>query len=315
MAIPGDFRDWLSERFGPCARFGEPMSRHTSLGVGGPAEAWISVPDLPGLIELVSKMRQAGLSWRITGRGTNLWVRDEGLSGVVMTLGKGFTGIGLIGEDSGLILVRAGAGASLSALCRFAIKHGFSGMNFAVGIPGSVGGAVSGNAGTAAGCVADRITGLEIITPDAAPRRIDRNDLDFSYRSLARAAEFFGSPERPSIITGAIFALKPGNGDEIAAEAEALAARRKASQPWGVKSAGCFFKNPKGASAGQLIDKAGLKGLRVNDALVSPVHANFLVNAGHASSSDFLALVEMVKGEVKKTFGVELELEVITPGD
>lgn len=310
MAIPGDFRNWLVGRFGQSARFDEPMSRHTSLGVGGPAEAWISVPDLPGLAGLVSKMRESGIFWRITGRGTNLLVMDKGLSGVVMTLGKGFTEISVEGEKNGLTLVRAGAGASLAALCGFARKNGLCGMNFAVGIPGSVGGAVSGNAGTAAGCVADRIEGLDLMTPDASHQRLRRDKLDFSYRRLARPPEIWGLAGTPSIITGAVFALSPGKGEEIAAEAALFLKRRKASQPWGAKSAGCFFKNPPGASAGELIDRAGLKGFRVGDALVSTVHANFLVNAGNASSSDFLALVELVRDRVRKEFGAALELEV-----
>ncbi len=310
MTLSPAIRLWLSERFGPAARFGEPLARHTSLGVGGPAEAWVAVPDEAGLSELVGRAAHGAAILRVLGRGTNLLAPDEELSGISATLGKGFTAIGVEREEGGRILVRAGAGASLTALCRFAAAQGIAGMNFAVGIPGSVGGAVWGNAGTHAGCVADRLESLTLLRPDEAARVIRREELSFGYRSLARDPALFGAPGSPAVITSALFALFRGRRDEIEAEAREMLARRKATQPQGVKSAGCFFRNPPGQSAGALIDRAGLKNFRIGGALVSPVHANFLVNAGNAAAGDFLRLMEHVKTTVADKFGVILTPEV-----
>jgi UDP-N-acetylmuramate dehydrogenase len=208
--------------------------------------------------------------------------------------------------------VTALAGARLAALCRFAVDRGLSGMEFAIGIPGSVGGAIIMNAGTAAGSMADVLEAVTVLTPAGRIRRLAARTLSFGYRRFSLPREVvLESPGRPTVILGGSFRMTPVDADELKARVRRLVKARRAAQPQKQPSAGSFFKNPPGGKpAGQLIDAAGLKGARIGDAAVSRQHANFIVNCGRATAADILALMDSIQQRVLARFGIQLEPEV-----
>lgn len=303
--IHKDFAAWLLEQKALSVRFDEPMSRHTTLGVGGPADAFVIAGSKRALKELVQKARQFACSWQMLGGGSNVLVGDKGVPGLVIKLGKGFGRIRPLGPES----VFAGAAARTASLCRYAIKHGFNGFQFLAGIPGSVGGAVSGNSGTALGHAGEIVREVWTMDSLGAERKVSGSQISWGYRSMNLPQGF---AHKPVIILGAAFGFSPAQEEQnLEREYRLLLEGRKKTQPWGPGLAGCFFKNPPGLfSAGALIDRAGLKGFSVGDATVSPVHANFLVNRGKASAADFLLLMEKVADKVRRQSGVSLEPEV-----
>ncbi|MBW1988273.1 MAG: UDP-N-acetylmuramate dehydrogenase [Deltaproteobacteria bacterium] len=297
---------WLAARFGPDARFSEPMAAYTALGVGGPADALVTVADDKALADLLAGCKKRGLPLHFLGGGTNLLVADAGVRGVVARLGQGFSRLVICKTPSGTLL-SAGAAAPLARAVSRAVARGFSGMLFAAGIPGTVGGAVAGNAGTAEGGVQDALRDFSAVTWDGKRRRLSARRVQWAYRSLCPAP---GDPGW-AVITRARFALSPGDPAALAKKLDQTLAGRKKVQPAGVRSAGSFFKNPEnGRPAGMLIDRAGCKGLCLGGAAVSDVHANFLVNKGRATAADFLGLADMVKEKVFAAFGIELVPEV-----
>lgn len=296
----------LQRRFNDRVRFEEPLSAHTSFRIGGPADAFIVVEDEDELAFLMPMLRDHGLPFLVLGGGTNLLVKDGGFRGVVMTMTGQLT---LISRPDPLT-ARAMAGAKLNALCRYAAAEGLSGMNFAVGIPGTVGGAIRMNAGTALGTVAGVLDGIRVMFQDGDIRALDRPLLQFGHRRMTLAASVPGDVSGAVIIEGR-FRLSPGSTDILSAEADGLLKARNASQPVRLPSAGCFFKNPEtGDPAGRLIDMAGLKGLRVGGAEVSPRHANYIVNTGGATAADVLHLMDAVRERVSQRFNILLEPEV-----
>lgn len=309
MALPAPVKTALKERFGEHVRFDEPMAAHTSLRVGGPADALVmpgAIDDLTGLIRMLTA---EGIDWLILGGGTNLLVRDKGIRGVVISLSRGFRGIRVQAENPEYSLVVAGAGAKLSALCRYAAENGLSGMEFAVGIPGSIGGAIMMNAGTAIGEMESAIADITILYPPERVETIRRDRLSFAYRGIQWQCAEAGTGTHPIILETT---LRLGHADtETLRQRDAeLIARRKTIQPAGL-SAGCFFKNPaQGPSAGELIDRAGLKGYAQGDAVVSEKHANFLLNRGNASAADMLRLMAVVQERVSGTFNIQIEPEI-----
>ncbi len=303
-------RKWLGRHFAKQVRFDEPMARHTTFRVGGPADAFVFLKTVPELERLLGFCRERALPYLIVGDGSNLLVKDGGIRGVVMVFISGLRRIKRVREENDTVVVQAMAGARTRRLCRFAAEEGLGGMNFAVGIPGTVGGALFMNAGTAAGCMADVVEAVEIMDPDGTVKPYPRKALDFSYRALrwGRGEKKKGSG---GIVLSGSFRLHRVDGKKLMAEAEALVAVRKKTQPWRSRTAGCFFKNPPGdKSAGELIELAGLKGKRVGGARVSRRHANFIVNTGDATASEILSLAGQVRAAVSKTFGVDLEPEV-----
>lgn len=313
MGLDPHTRDWLSAMLGDRVRFDEPMARHTWFKVGGPADAFAAPESTAELVELVGRAASEGLAFRVVGDGTNLLVTDDGVEGVVIVLRSCLRDIGVTGRTGDAVRVTAMAGARLQRLCRFAVERGLEGMNFAVGIPGTVGGAIVRNAGASGGSVADVLESVTVLDPTGETAVVERGRLRFAYRS-------FSLPETASgpwqaIVLGGLFCLRRADPERVQREAGSLLERRKASQPLGEPSAGCFFKNPpEGPSAGELIDRAGLKGSRVGDALVSPVHANFIVNAGAATAADILRLRDRIRATVSRRFGTVLEDEVQTIG-
>ncbi|MFZ0243635.1 MAG: UDP-N-acetylmuramate dehydrogenase [Desulfobacterales bacterium] len=303
-------KNWLSEHFGRQVRFDEPMARHTWFRVGGPAEALVTPADTDTLSQLLTGCRAGGIPWLILGSGSNLLVKDGGIAGVVISLRRCLTKIESTAGSAG-VRTTAQAGVKLPVLCRYCIEHGFAGLNFALGIPATVGGAIVMNAGTARGSIADVLQSLACLQPDGRRVRFDRRELDFAYRRLALKPGGAAEGSQDPVIVDGTFALKPADKKRLANEAGRILKERAAKQPIDQPSAGCFFKNPPaGRSAGELIEKAGLKGRQIGGARVSEKHANFIVNAGGASAADILALMDLVQGRVAAEFAVDLVPEV-----
>jgi UDP-N-acetylmuramate dehydrogenase len=238
----------------------------------------------------------------VLGAGSNVLIGDRGIRGVVLKLGKGCDRVRLEGTT-----VIAEAGAGLPALAVQTARQGLSGLEFAAGIPGSVGGAVVMNAGAHGHAMDDVVTAVEVFTADG-PRRLDRDALGFGYRTSILQ-------QRPFVVAVVTMTLRPEAPERVRARMMAWLAHRGATQPIGPPSSGCIFRNPPGDHAGRLIDQAGLKGLAVGGARVSSVHANYVINDGNARAADVMALVQQVRARVRERTGITLELEVKTLGE
>ena len=276
----------------------EPMAKHTSFRIGGPARRMALPKTREQLVVLAGLLQEAGIEPLLLGNGTNLLVADEGLDTVVINTSAQLSRV----EQTGECELTADAGVSLCQLALFAWKQGLAGLAFAHGIPGTLGGGVVMNAGAYGGELKDVIADVTALYPDGV-RTLTADEMGFSYRHSA-----FSSGE--GIVLGA--KLKPGPGDPnaIKAKMDELMARRKASQPLEFPSAGSTIKRPPGHYAGPLIESCGLKGARIGGAEVSCKHAGFVVNAGGATCADVLALMEKVQKTVFDTYGVLLEPEV-----
>ncbi|VVS90728.1 UDP-N-acetylmuramate dehydrogenase [Desulfoluna spongiiphila] len=303
----------LSALYQGVLKKGEPMARHTTFKSGGPCDLYLEPGSLDDLRIAVAFLTQQGVPLTVVGDGTNLLVRDGGIEGAVISLAGLGTAIDEVREGNEIILT-VPAGTKTQHLCRFAATRGLSGLSFATGIPGTVGGAMAMNAGTDANGFADIVDGLSVVDISGKTRMVPRNALEIGYRHLAIDGKTRHDNGFP-IIVGVRLRLTPGECDTLVSEREALLSRRKASQPVGLASAGCFFKNPpEGPSAGKLIDDLGLKGEAVGGARVSELHANYLVNAGGATTADILELAARIKARVKQAHGIELEEEVTLVG-
>lgn len=278
----------------------EPMARHTSFRVGGPAKR-MAFPDRgEQLVLLLSLAEACGARPLVIGNGTNLLVPDRGLDRLVV----GTSGLGRIEEGTAPGTVVAEAGVSLARLADFACKRGLTGLEFAHGIPGTVGGGVCMNAGAYGGELKQVVTAVSALFPEEGIKRLTGEGLGFGYRRSFLT-------ERPeAVVLRAEFQLSAGNPEAIRAAMGDLMARRKASQPLELPSAGSTFKRPKGHFAGTLIEQCGLKGLTVGGAQVSEKHAGFLVNRGDATCADIRSLIAQVQAAVLERTGVWLEPEV-----
>lgn len=306
---------WLTGIFGKRVRFDEPMSAHTSLRVGGPAGAMVAVGTCAELRQLLLGCTDQSIPLYIIGGGSNLLVTDSGINGVAVLLAGEFNGVHLEWKNRSGASVRSMSGTRLKQLCRFCIANGLAGLDFVIGIPGTVGGAVIMNAGTPAGSIESAIYAVEIMTPEGHVREIKRSLIDFSYRHFAIAGLDFSDPV-PPVVLSAKFILTPDSVTRLRREAGRLMKQRTRTQPYSLPSAGSIFKNPPGeSSAGKLIDAAGLRGKRIGGAQVSPKHANFIVNTGGATAADILELMEVIRTRVQEKFKVELEPEVQIVGN
>ncbi len=284
-----------------------PLAPYTSFGIGGNASALIKVESAEELRRLLHCFAKNNLDWRLIGKGTNLLVADAGFAGVVLIFGKNLSGISLLEEsESGQVLVRVGAGCSLARLLNWCSENSLSGLEFAAGIPGSIGGAVVMNAGASGGEMADVVSSLITMTPSAKEELLRRDELLFAYRSWANQE----ADGEKRLVVAAELSLRKGVKEVIVGRCRDFIQKRQEKQPKGLKNAGSFFKNPPGDSAGRLIEASGLKGLRCGGAMVSQVHANFLVNDGHATAEDVLQLMEVIRQKVAKDTGIILEREV-----
>lgn len=280
----------------------EPMKNHTSFKIGGPAAALCAPKDRQQLRELVGFVQREGVdSWYI-GNGSNLLVSDAGLNGVAILLDSGFDGEI---EVDGTVLL-APAGKKLSAVCAAACAAGLTGLEFAYGIPGSVGGAVYMNAGAYGGEMKDRLLWVEYLAPTGEIVRLEQEQLSLSYRH----SRFMEEGMQGSCIVRAAFGLQRGEKAAIQSEMDRILNQRRQKQPLEYPSAGSTFKRPQGAFAAQLIDKCGLKGFTVGGAQVSEKHAGFVINTGKATCADVLELTRQVRECVQEKTGYLLELEV-----
>jgi UDP-N-acetylmuramate dehydrogenase len=270
----------------------------TTMATPGVARLVVTPPDAASLQGLLRRLTEAHVSFILLGGGSNVIFTRNEVRPVVVRLGKGFDFIELTSEEGRL---RAGAATLLTQVLNFALRNELAGLEWAVGIPGVVGGAVVGNAGAGKQGIGDHVVRVEGFTRSGEPVDFRPSDIRFDYRN---------SNLRHLIVTAVEIALRLGKREEILARMAEFRAKRK-GQPYGDHSSGCVFRNPPGDHAGRLIDQAGLKGFSVGQASVSPAHANFLVNEGTASPEDVVALIEEVRRRVKESQGVWLELEAI----
>ncbi len=288
--------------------FGEPLAAYTTFRVGGPADALA----LPGtedeLAALLERCRSEALPVTVLGGGANTLARDGGVRGVVVAFPGAFRGIEVIEESEDGALVEARAGERIPALVRFAAERGWAGVECLAGVPGTVGGALAMNAGTADSYVQDAVESVRWMPlGGGAPEWLPAEGLRFSYRRAELPA--------PGVALSVRFLLRAADAGELKEQLRRSAVRRRERQPWGMPCAGSIFKNPPGARAGALIEAAGLKGMRVGGAQVSEVHGNFMVNAGGATAADVLNLIDKVKKAILEQRGVELALELNVIGE
>lgn len=275
----------------------EPMSSHITFRVGGNADCYVK-PSLEQLPQVIGLCRQWEIPWMIIGNGSNLLVGDKGIRGVVIEMGKFADKITIEGN-----VITAQAGAMLAAVARQAARESLTGMEFASGIPGTIGGAVVMNAGAYGGEMKDIITSVTVLTKSGEKKTLSLEELDLSYRHSC-------IPENDYIVLEAELHLEPGKKEEIDARMEELRNQRVTKQPLEYPSAGSTFKRPEGYFAGKLIQDTGLRGFQVGGAQVSEKHCGFVINKDHATASDIANLIKEVQDRVEEKFGVRLETEV-----
>lgn len=292
----------------------EPMKKHTTFRIGGTAD-YYAEPDVSQISKLIEIAKACDMPVTVIGNGSNLLVGDKGIRGLVIGIGKGLSEIEVTeavaqqstAQDNGRIIT-ASAGAILAAVAAKAAEASLSGLEFASGIPGSVGGAVVMNAGAYGGEIKDVLIDATVLTAEGELKTVTRDELDLSYRHSI-------VPEKGYIVLSARFMLTPKPQDEIKAYMAELRAKRVEKQPLEYPSAGSTFKRPEGYFAGKLIMDAGLRGYSVGDAQVSQKHCGFVVNKGEATAADVLTLIKDVQETVLKQFGVKLEPEVKMIGE
>lgn len=280
----------------------EPLANHTTLKVGGPAAIFIEPTSVESLSKIMGVIRKHHVNWRAIGRGSNLLVSDEGIDGVVIKLGTGLTDLHIDGTK-----VRVGAGHSVVSLAMIMSKQGLTGLEFAAGIPGSVGGAVYMNAGAHGSDISTILTAAHVLFADGTLSWLTNEEMMYSYRTSIL------QKKRSGIVVEAIFQLANGEKKQISHLMNKNKEYRKNTQPWDAPCAGSVFRNPLPQYAGKLVEEAGLKGFSVGGAKVSPMHGNFIVNTGNATAKDVLDLIDILKERVFSLYGVKLqtELEII----
>ena len=281
----------------------EPMAKHTSFRIGGPADLLAQPADEAELAALLKVASEHAVSVTIIGNGSNLLVRDKGIRGLVIKLGNLFSGVEVCGNT-----LTFGCGVSLAMASKKAASLSLSGLEFAVGIPGTIGGAVYMNAGAYDGEMAKVVTKVRVMDEQGKTSELAARELDFAYRHTALQ-------NSGRIVTSVTVSLVPGDDDAIAAKMADFSQRRISKQPLELPSAGSMFKRPPGYFAGTLIDQTGLKGYTVGGAQVSTKHAGFVVNIGGATASDVLQLISDVQSKVFAAHGVHLEPEVLVLGE
>ena len=275
------------------------MADYTSFRAGGCARYLVFPEDEEALTAVVREVEEAGVPYYVTGNGSNILVRDGGFPGVIIKIADGFSEIRTEGNR-----IIAGAGALLSAIAKEAARQSLSGLEFASGIPGSLGGAVYMNAGAYDGEMKNVLETVRLLDPQTGTiREAKAEELELGYR-------YSKLYETGEIVLGAVMQLQPGDQEEIRGKIRDFTERRTTKQPLSYPSAGSFFKRPEGYFAGKLVQDAGLKGLTVGGAQVSTLHSGFVINIGGATATDIIALMHLVQARVKEQFGVDLEPEV-----
>ncbi len=281
----------------------EPMWKHTTFRAGGEAQCFIRVSRVDQLVKLIPYFREVEIPYFILGNGSNLLVGDKGYQGVILQIGNKMNHISANGTR-----ITAEAGASLSGVAAWALEKGLTGLEFASGIPGTLGGGIVMNAGAYGGEIKQIVSLVTVMNRQGEILELDNETMEFGYRtSIIR--------NRPFIVLESVMDLQPGNREEIRARMEELSRRRKAKQPLEFASAGSTFKRPEGYFAGKLIMDAGLRGYSIGGAQVSEKHCGFVINTGRATAADIVEVIQEVQERVKDKFGVTLEREVIFLGD
>jgi len=283
----------------------EPLAAHTTFRIGGPADFFIVVQTVEELCELVQRARHAHIPFFILGNGSNLLVRDGGWRGLVIQNRCGHLSLE---ESAARAYLRVESGVMLPGMANRLARLGWTGLEWAIGVPGTLGGAIVGNAGAHGACIAETVKWVTILDARGEVRKLPKTELAFGYRT----SRF--KRTKDEIVLSAELELQRDDPQNCIARMQQYSAQRRRTQPT-EPSVGSMFKNPPGDAAGRLIDAAGLKGTRVGGVQVSPVHANFFVNRGGATASDVLQLIDIVKARVRDRFGVELELEIEVIGD
>lgn len=280
----------------------EPMDRHTTFRVGGPADCFLQVSNAEQLTATTNYLNLTGQEYFVLGNGSNLLVSDKGYQGVILQIGQKMSGVSAEGT-----LVRAQAGATMAKAARAAMEAGLSGLEFASGIPGTVGGGVVMNAGAYDGEMKQVVETVTVLSPDGNRMVLTNDDMEFGYRESA-------IKNRGFIVVEVAFRLREGSREAIKAKMEELAEKRRDKQPLSYPSAGSTFKRPEGYFAGKLIMDAGLRGRRLGGAQVSEKHCGFLINIGGATAQDIYDLIGEVQERVYNAFEIRLEPEVILLG-
>ncbi len=278
----------------------EPLSRHTTYRIGGPARFYVRVGSISALSKLVEVCNEHGIDWLILGRGSNLLVSDQGFSGVAISLGRDFRSYKVDEEQNRFL---TGAGVALSAIVQEAFRRNYAGLEFAVGTPGTIGGALRMNAGSRNEWIGSRVLSVTTFSPREGLRRRAGSDIQWGYRCSSFAPD--------EIVLECELSVEQADPFYIRGKMEANLARRKQTQPLNEPSCGSVFKNPEGdLSAGALIERCGLKGTRIGGAEISTVHGNFIINTGDALASEVRQLIELIQTKVKEQYGIELTPEV-----
>jgi len=303
-----DFRYRLAEAVGSDnLKFDEPMRGHTTFCIGGPADYFAAAVSEEKLRKGIAVCAQAGMPWFISGNGSNLLVGDGGYRGVIFNICRTMDDIDIRETDDGAD-VTAGAGIMLSALARSVCQAGCTGFEYATGIPGTLGGGITMNAGAYGGEIRDAILYADVMDETGRVLRLDSDGLCMSYRHSAIMDSRY-------IVLRAAFSFRRGDPEEINEKVAQMARSRREKQPLEYPSAGSTFKRPEGYFAGKLIQDCGLKGCRIGGAQVSEKHSGFIINVGSATASDVRRLIEYVQSEVYSRFGVRIEPEVRFIGD
>jgi UDP-N-acetylmuramate dehydrogenase len=292
------YNDLLSANIGK-VRENEPLLKHTTIKIGGPADLFVEPSSSESLAKALQLIKKHGVKWRAIGRGSNLLVSDKGIEGVVLKLGIGLDDFELH-ED----LLTVGGGCSIVRLATIISKKGLSGLEFASGIPGSIGGAVYMNAGAHGSDISKILVKAQILFDDGRLEWLSNEDLEFSYRTSVL------QEKKPGICLNAVLKLEKGVKEDIVAVMQKNKDYRKVTQPWNFPCAGSIFRNPLPKYAGQLVEDAGLKGYQIGGAKISEMHGNFIVNAGDATAQDVLDLIAFVKETILEKYGVTMETEV-----
>lgn len=277
----------------------EPLANHTTIKIGGPADCFVEPSSVENLQKTMEVINRFHVPWRAIGRGSNLLVSDKGMEGIVIKLGKGLDSLEVNGT-----LLEVGGGYSLVRLATSIGRQGLSGLEFASGIPGSVGGAVYMNAGAHGSDISKILVKALILFPDGTLQWLSNEEMEFSYRTSVL------QKKRPGIVVRAVFQLTEGKREEIQEVMKKNKDYRKETQPWDLPCAGSIFRNPLPHYAGQLIEEAGLKGHQIGGARISDMHGNFIVNAGNATAEDVLSLIQFVKDEIYSSKQIKMETEV-----
>ncbi|KKI93736.1 UDP-N-acetylenolpyruvoylglucosamine reductase [Bacillus sp. SA1-12] len=277
----------------------EPLAKHTTMKIGGPAEIFIEPNSIDDLSRAFQIIKKHGAKWRAIGRGSNLLVADKGIQGVVIKLGSGMDDFELDEET-----LTVGGGCSVIKLATLISKKGLSGLEFSSGIPGSIGGAVYMNAGAHGSDMSKIVEKAHILFEDGTMEWLTNKEMEFSYRTSIL------QEKRPGICIEAVLNLQKGEKEDIVAVMQKNKDYRRETQPWNYPCAGSIFRNPLPKYAGQLVEEAGLKGYQIGGAKISEMHGNFIVNAGGATAQDVLDLISFVKKTIFDTYGVTLETEV-----